>query len=118
MGCRGPVRTTGPLSADPPPPPPPAADQHPPRRRRSALRAPAVVERMQLGDDAAGRVSIFSVEEAAPSAAQPPPVAGGADRLQTLRQRVGEALDSPQAPIVLAVLLVVVLALGLLLSRH
>lgn len=41
-----------------------------------------------------------------------------AERSLTLWNRVGGALDSPQAPMILAAALVVILVLGLLLSRH
>jgi hypothetical protein len=75
---------------------------------------------MQLADDAAGRVTIFSIEEAVVTspAPGPPPASEPAERGRTVRNRVGDALDSPQAPMILAVALVVILALGLLLSRH
>jgi hypothetical protein len=75
---------------------------------------------MQLADDAAGRVTIFSIEEAVFTSPAPgaPPASEPAERSLTLRNRVGDVLDSPQAPIILAVALVVTLVLGLLLSRH
>ena len=73
---------------------------------------------MQLSDDAEGRVMIFSVEEDAAPAVVRTPDPGAAEGGARFRQRVGEALDSPQAPIVLAVVLVVILVLGLLLGRH
>jgi hypothetical protein len=75
---------------------------------------------MQLADDAAGRVTIFSIEEAVvtPPAPGPPPGSEVAERSLTLWNRVGGALDSPQAPMILAAALVVILVLGLLLSRH
>jgi|GEM_PF-4762375 len=75
---------------------------------------------MQLADDAAGRVTIFSIEEAVVTSPAPgqPPGSEVAERSLTLWNRVGGALDSPQAPMILAAALVVILVLGLLLSRH
>ncbi len=74
---------------------------------------------MELADDAAGRVTIFSIEEAVTSPGPGlPPAVEPAEGGRTVRNRVGDALDSPQAPVILAVALVVILVLGLLLSRH
>lgn len=74
---------------------------------------------MQLADDAAGRVTIFSIEDAvtSPNPGLPPAVEPE-QGTRTVRNRVGDALDGPQAPVLLAVALVVILVLGLLLSRH
>ena len=75
---------------------------------------------MQLADDAAGRVTIFSIEEAAVTSPAPglPPDSEPVERSPTLWHRVGDALDNPLAPMILAAGLVVILVLGLLLSRH
>jgi hypothetical protein len=75
---------------------------------------------MQLADDAAGRVTIFSIEESVVTspAPGPPPDSEPVERSPTLWNRAGDALDSPRVPMILAAALVVILVLGLLLSRH
>ena len=86
------------------------------RRRRSALRTPALVDRMDVADDADGRVAIFSVDgpRRASKIAPTPPRQDGS----TAPARLGQMLDSPYAVAVLAGVLVVILVLGLIFSRH
>ncbi len=74
---------------------------------------------MDVADDAAGRVAIFSVDTLHPTTAggrpPPPPAppgwAGPAGRM-------GALLDSAYAGAGIAVVLVVILVLGLVLGRH
>jgi hypothetical protein len=128
VGCGGTGGTVGPLSTiDPPPPPPPppewadqptrqGAEPRHARRRRSALRTPALVDRMDVADDADGRVAIFSVAEPrrASQIVSPPPRPDET----TAPTRLGQMLDSPYAVVVIAGVLVVILVLGLMFSRH
>lgn len=88
------------------------------RRRRSVLRTPAFVDRMELPDDAEGRVAIVSVDHGAPEVAtseQNPPKRG---RLFGTGDRLGAAIDSRYTAPVLAVALVVALVVGLLLLKR
>jgi hypothetical protein len=71
---------------------------------------------MDVADDADGRVAIFSVPEPRRSShivSSPP----GAEEA-TVPTRVGQMLDSPYAVVVIAGVLVVILVLGLMFSRH
>jgi hypothetical protein len=73
---------------------------------------------MDVADDADGRVAIFSVDghpEADPPGG-PRPAQRGAFRGAT--DRAGVWLDSPYAVPAIAAVLVLILVLGLLLSRH
>jgi hypothetical protein len=98
-------------------------DDRVPRRRRSALQTPAFVERIDLPDDAEGRVAIFTVDagpfDAAPREAAldgrvPKPGREG----HPVLDRLGSWLDGRYAGVAIAALLAVVLALGLLFLRH
>jgi hypothetical protein len=86
------------------------------RRRRSALRTPALVDRMDVADDADGRVAIFSVAEPR-RASEIAPTQPGPDGT-TAPALLGRMLDSPYAVVVIAGVLVVILVLGLMLARH
>jgi hypothetical protein len=84
------------------------------RRRRSAQLTPALVERMDLADDAAGRVLIFSVDDdgpISPEASYPGPPGRHAGRL-------GELIDGRYTVVVAVNVLVVLLVLGLSLLRR
>jgi hypothetical protein len=73
---------------------------------------------MDVADDADGRVAIFSVEvhpQPAPSGGSPP-LHRGPFRVAT--DHVGGWLDGAYAGVAMAVVLVVILVLGLALSRH
>ena len=71
---------------------------------------------MDVADDADGRVAIFSVAEPRRGShiVSPPP---GPDEA-TSPTRFGQMLDSPYAVVVIAGVLVVILVLGLMFSRH
>jgi hypothetical protein len=71
---------------------------------------------MDVADDADGRVAIFTVD-ARSTPERPPPAAGGTGGVGAPGSRLGEVLDS-YGPAFIAVGLVVVLVLGLLLTRH
>jgi hypothetical protein len=74
---------------------------------------------MDVADDADGRVAIFTVDVAPARSTpeRPPPAAGGTGGVGAPGSRLGEVLDS-YGPAFIAVGLVVVLVLGLLLTRH
>ncbi len=81
------------------------------------LRTPAYVDRMDVADDADGRVVIFAADAPAEplgSPAEPP----GPRPTWSAADRIGEWLDAPYAGVGIAVVLVMALVLGLLLSRH
>jgi hypothetical protein len=88
------------------------------RRRRSAISTPAFVDRMDVADDAAGRVAIFAADEASEGFEPPPRAPVTAGTAGGPGQRLGDLLDSSFGPALIAVGLVVVLVVGLLLSRH
>ena len=100
--------------------PRPATEPRPVRRRRSALGTPAFVDRMDVADDADGRVAIFSVEESPPDpgAAQSAPDARPSTATRGAAHRLGAALDSRYAAAFIAAALVGILVLGLLLTRR
>jgi hypothetical protein len=82
------------------------------------VRTPAFVDRMDVADDAEGRVAIFSVDgrpDADPPG-EPLRVQRGSFRRAT--DRLGVWLDNPYAGAAIAAVLVLILVLGLLLSRH
>jgi hypothetical protein len=72
---------------------------------------------MDVADDADGRVAIFSVAEPRRGSriVSPPP---GPAEATAAPSRLGQMLDSPYAVVVIAVVLVVILVLGLMFSRH
>jgi hypothetical protein len=72
---------------------------------------------MDLADDAEGRVAIFRVGES-PSAAPAPAGRGHRGGLAATADGLGRLLDGTYAGVGVAVVLVVILVLGLLLSRH
>lgn len=76
------------------------------------MRTPAFVDRMDLADDAEGRVAIFAGEALA-EPAEPHPGLVPRAPLPLLA-----VLDGPYAQVILAGVLVAVLVLGLVLSRH
>lgn len=79
------------------------------------LQTPAYVDRMELPDDAEGRVAVFRVDDGVEDQAAPfPPAHDGGG----LYRRLGAGLDSQYAPVVLAMALVLVLLLGLVLLRR
>ena len=74
---------------------------------------------MEVADDADGRVAIFSVEDATivSSGSRAAPEPGRPPRRVAARS-LGKALDSRLAPALIAATLVLILVLGLMLSRH
>ena len=72
---------------------------------------------MDVADDADGRVAIFSVEDLAEQVPPPPPPPGRGGAASVGAQ-IGRWLDDAYAGVGVAVVLVVILVLGLLLSRH
>lgn len=86
------------------------------RRRRSALQTPGFVDRIDLPDDAAGRVVLFSLE--APVAGSEPSRSHRAPALLgALAGWVGAVADDPMGAVVVGVALVLVLVLGLRLTH-
>jgi hypothetical protein len=83
------------------------------------LQTPAFVDRMDLPDDADGRVAIFALDEPGDVAAEvmSPSVARGGP-VHTALDRVGSALDGPYTGVVIAAALAVILVLGLLFLRR
>jgi hypothetical protein len=79
------------------------------------LRTPPFVDRMELPDDAEGRIVIFTVGDS-PQAA-PSPSLPGRRRLGRAGDRVAAGLDSRYVAPALAAVLVLLLLLGLLLKR-
>lgn len=80
------------------------------------LRDPAPVERIDVAEDAVGRVAIFTMEPPAghPRAAGGPPAPPGAPgRLR----RVSAVIDEPLGALILAVVLVAILIVGLRLTH-
>lgn len=98
------------------PPRPAGEGERHARRRRSALQTPSFVDRIDLAEDAVGRVAVFSVEPPPgrpdlPRRRRPPAVARAAGHV------LAAIADDPLGAVVLAVALVLVLALGLTLLR-
>lgn len=89
-----------------------------PRRRRSALQTPAFVDRMDIPDDADGRVAIFTVDAAPQEPEGDALVSGPGGGFHTALDRLGALMDGPYAGVAIAAVLAVVLALGLLLLRR
>ncbi len=73
---------------------------------------------MDLPDDADGRVAIFAVDQPGDAAAGVPPVRERGGAGHAALERLGAALDTPYAGVVVAAALVVILVLGLLLLRR
>lgn len=112
----------------PPPPPPPEEDAGSPpgrpaagarthRARRSAQREPAFVERSEVPEDAAGRVEIFTIPAIDLGTVDLLAVVEDRAHPETPEGRVGRFLSSDLSPVALAVLLLVVLLVGLKLTR-
>jgi hypothetical protein len=98
------------------------SDDRAPRRRRSALRTPAFVDRMDLPDDAEGRVAIFTVAtiagEPLRGAGEPLPGEPRGGAFYRVLDRLGGLFGSPYAAVGVAATLVVILALGLVLLHR
>jgi hypothetical protein len=73
---------------------------------------------MDVADDADGRVAIFSVDGTPEAAAPGVAMAARHSAVRARAARVGAWLDGAYAGAVVAAALVVILVLGLLLSRH
>ncbi len=73
---------------------------------------------MDLADDADGRVAIFSVGELSSTPGPAPPGLAHRGRLAGSTAGIGRLLDGSYAAVAVAAVLVVILVLGLLLSRH
>ncbi len=80
------------------------------------MQTPAFVDRMDVADDADGRVSVFSVEVGGPALRDDEPTTPGG--IHAVLDRIGGWLDAPYAVVGIALGLVVVLALGLALLRR
>lgn len=81
------------------------------------LRTPSFIDRADLAEDAEGRVAIFAVDDGSsqlPSGAGDPPGLGPSARA---RRALVALLDSRLAAPVFAVALVLLLLLGMLLTR-
>lgn len=81
------------------------------RRRRSALQTPGFVDRIDLPDDAPGRVALFSVEM---PPGEPQPARDGGSRVPWAAAAwLAGVADDPLGALVLAVGLVLLLVVGL-----
>lgn len=88
-----------------------AAGRHA-RRRRSALKTPAFVDRIDLPEDAAGRVVLFTVE-LPPGHPDLPRQRRAPAPLAAVARWFGAVADDPLGAAVVGVALVLVLVLGL-----
>lgn len=86
------------------------------RRRRSALKTPAFVDRIDLPDDAAGRVVLFSVE-VPPGHPDLPRRRGAPASLSAVARWLGSIADDPLGAVVVGVALVLALVVGLRLTH-
>ena len=82
------------------------------RRRRSVLKTPAFVDRIDLPDDAAGRVVLFSVE-VPPGHPDLPRRRPAPAPLAAVAGWLGSIADDPLGAVVIGIALVLILVIGL-----
>jgi hypothetical protein len=82
------------------------------------MQTPSFVDRMDIADDADGRVAIFTVDAAPQDPALDAPASGQGGGFHAVEDRLGAWLDASFAGVVIAAALAVVLVLGLVLLRR